>query len=188
MQHAKQIDPAMPLAANKAYLYGQFKLDRDRMNYTRVYLRVENLDTGSPVDIRMLEQRESIYAVEVGPGMYRIKEFMFTMAGPASMTLSSDAKRFGQPTEASYLIKPVKVEAGKAYYLGEFSSVTRRSEVPNSYPMMLRFSAHLTGISQNFEVTTNALKNRYPAFASIECRPAYDQQLSGNHGLDVGSP
>lgn len=168
------VDPLAPstnLAKTKAYVYGQFKLYRGPMNITRLYVRMENLDTGALVDLRLRSDDQSIYAAEIDPGTYRVKEIIFTPGGPSAWLFSAEVRKIQFPPSVSYLSQPATMEPGKAYYIGDFYGETGRSEPAYN---VVRFSGYLTDVRQDFAGTTRALKGRLPAFTDMECLPAYE--------------
>ena len=177
-----KLNPQKPLgesaaaSSTKGYLYGSFELDRDFLNRTNLFLRVGD-DNGRTFEIPFQTTERPTRAIEVEAGTYRIREFLFTPGGPTSMILEREIGKIPLPSDAGSLSQPVRVEAGKGYYLGDFKATSRRTGFgagPGFYTADFRGS--VVGISQNFDSTTQAFKERYPSLRSLELLPAYTKK------------
>lgn len=173
--HVNLQEPMKPSAAassTKGYLYGRFNLDSDT-GY-RIWIRLENVDTRRTFEIPFQDLTAPAYAIEVEPGTYRITEFVQTAAGPASMLTEYDVKKMPIPPTLNFISRRVLVEAGKGYYLGDFFATSKRSGMTvTPLFVVVKYQSGILQFHQNFDVTSKALKERYPSLANVELQPAF---------------
>jgi hypothetical protein len=173
----KPLSASTPITEDQTYVYGSFALNRTGILLTRVLLRIEDVNSGATGEVELREIGKVVYAVALPPGKYRVKEFVFTKGGPPSMLEASDAVPFAIPPEAIYLAEPVQMLSGTAYYLGNFHGecdadvfAMERGATVN------RYWGKAGKITQQFVETTAELRRLYPAFASVNCLPAYPKR------------
>lgn len=158
----------------KSYVYGRFSLDSDFMNKLRLALQLENRSCGKVMSLRLLDKQQ-VYAVEIEPGVYQLKGFIYALLG-AVMAFETTAIKL--PAQPSYLKAPITVEPGKAYYLGDYFGTSRRTGfIITPIFVSTTFRGGIIGIQQNFSATTDELKTVLPQLRNIEFKPAWEESL-----------
>lgn len=152
------LESSVTAAAGQAYLYGRFDEVKGSLNISSLWLRLENTQTKATFEIQV-ETGVQVFAVE--PGTYRFTEFMVMAGGaPKSMLTKLDVKSAPiYPTP-----QPFSVEAGRAYYLGDFNA--------NSDSQYGVFESKLvntmTARNESYEATTDEVKLEYPGLNQLE--------------------
>ena len=159
---------------NKSYLYGKFFLQSDFMNKFRLALRFENTANDDISSIRLLNN-QPIYAVEVDPGTYRLKDIVYA---PLGAMMDFEVKKMTVPSEPKYLHNSITVEPGNIYYLGDFSGSSRRDGIGigasgGAFAICVIFKGGLVGVEQNFLTTTEELKSSFPQLTGLEFNSAW---------------
>lgn len=177
VNYGRPINTSMRPKPNKGYLYGKFFLERDFMNKFRLALRFENIANGSISSIRLLNA-QSIYAVEIDPGVYRLKDIIYA---PLGAMMDFEIKKLTIPSEPEYLHKNITVEPGRIYYLGDFSGSSRRTGfgavlIGPIFAVCVTFEGGSVGVEQNFLATTKELKRLLPQFADYKFDSAWEEQ------------
>ena len=120
-------------------------------------------NTRGPILRLRLRDRGPVYAVEVEPGTYRVKDILYDSAG-----------RFDWETvkyrliEPAYVSGPFSVKAGKAYYLGDYDAWVGYVLTTIRAPLDVRFSA-------NFDKTSELVKEAVPALRTLELVRAWEE-------------
>lgn len=173
LNYRPPIEPSSRPSLQKSYVYGRFSLDRDFMNKLRLALQLENRSKGKILSLRLLDEHQ-VYAVEIEPGIYQLKGFIYALLGAV---MEFETTKIELPTQPSYLKEPITTEPGKAYYLGDYYGSSRRTGfVATPYFVCTTFQGGIVGIEQNFSKTTEELKTVLPYLKNIEFRPAWQQE------------
>jgi hypothetical protein len=161
----KMVTPLKPQSVKKApdpaqaILYGRFALEKRAA--PRLLLVVENLDTEKTYHIRFeASQLESVLAVAVPPGTYKLSHVLFTLRGDAVHW--QGYKRIG--LERPNVELPFHVDPGRCYYIGDFSGAIKSAGGKGG----VEHAGGLTDISLNFNETTTILGRRYPRLGGCE--------------------
>jgi hypothetical protein len=168
---APPVGSGEPLDSSKSYLYGRF-LQSTRGNALQFGLLVTSSRRGHEYCIRFTKDKESVCAVPVAPGEYKINKLLFIDGDD----VVQDALYL------SYLISNCvfSVEQGGAYYLGDYFGET--SSKPTFHGPKNQWI--LRGICDNFTNTTQELEYKRPQFKQvdkhdsvIELLPAWLQRM-----------
>ena len=150
----------------KAYLYGRFWVDRPWGHAGRLALELED-NTGGQILRLRLRDHGPVYAVEVEPGTYRIKDILYDSAGMFDWETSKI-----RLIEPAYVFGPFTAKAGKAYYLGDFDGNIGYGGTGyplfSLVPVAVRFSA-------NFDKTSELVKEAVPALKILELVRAWEE-------------
>jgi hypothetical protein len=158
--------------AGKGYIYGKFSLRKDFMNNARLALQVENKTSGNLISIRLLDENQ-VYAIEVDPGTYQLKNFVYALLGAV---MEFETRKIAIPANPAYLSQQFIVERGKAYYIGDyFGSSQRTGVLVTPYVVGASFQGGIIGIEQQFEKTSSELNTFLPSFRSIDKKSAWPQ-------------
>ncbi|MFH0773011.1 MAG: hypothetical protein V1922_01755 [bacterium] len=162
---------------NKSYLYGKFFLEQDFMNKFRLALRFENTTNGDILSIRLFNN-QPVYAVEIDPGTYILKDIVYA---PLGAMMDFEIKKMTVPSEPKYLHNSITIEPGKIYYLGDFSGSSRRvgfgtGASGGAFAVCVLFQGGLVGVEQNFLTTTEELKRVFPKLTNLEFHPAWESK------------
>jgi hypothetical protein len=156
----------------KSYFYGRFSLEHDFMNKVRLALQIENKSNGKIQSLKLLDDQK-VYAVEVEPGTYQLKGFIYALLGAV---MDFETTKIVLPTHPSFLKDPINAAPGVACYLGDYYGSSRRTNVLVTTSFVsVTFQAGILGIEQNFSNTTNELKRALPQFQHIIFKPAWTE-------------
>ncbi|MCK5706384.1 MAG: hypothetical protein KAI43_01935 [Candidatus Aureabacteria bacterium] len=174
LDYRKPLNSSIQPKASKSYLYGRFFLQRDFMNKWRLALRFENITNGNIISIRLLNEKP-VYAVEIDPGTYRLKDIVYA---PLGAMMDFEITKLTVPSEPAYLHNSITVEPGKIYYLGDFSGSSRRvgfgtGVSGDAFAVCVLFKGGLVGVEQNFSTTTEEIKRLLPQLTDLEFNPAW---------------
>lgn len=175
LNYRPPVEPSTSLNPQKSYVYGRFSLDRDFMNKLRLALQLENKNNGKILSLRLLDQQQ-VYAVEIEPGIYQLKGFIYALLGAV---MGFETTKIDLPSQPSYLKESITIEPGKAYYLGDYFGSSRRTGfLLTPYFVSTTFRGGIVGIEQNFSKTSKELKSVLPYFGNIELRPAWKDSIT----------
>lgn len=167
------LDPsALPQPA-RAYLYGRFQLKPDSATQPRLFLQLTNMGTGESLTVQLRNAPLEMYLIDVTPGQYE-----FTQLVSASRTaMEGEVRRdnLRLPARVSFMAQPFDVEAGNAYYVGDwFGAVSRDVDF---YVVVSRIKLRwgIYQLNYDYEGATTALRRLYPTLGTIETRPAWRQ-------------
>lgn len=133
-----QVDPA------KAYVYGRFS-----SNSHTLRMGVEL--AGPKLYLFEFQDKDQITMLAVTPGTYQLSRFVYaetdgTMKGETAIVQST-------------LTRSMTLEAGKAYYVGDFTGEGTFNGI--------RMRWQVTGIDNRFAATTAEMQQKYPQFAQL---------------------
>ena len=113
MGYAPSINPDDAIEPSKGYLYGRFSRESGpNLGATQMGVVVTSVDKKREIALKF-EQDLNPYAVAVDPGAYQVTHFV--------QTQSADNHTIGeQPFPEELSRRVTHVEAGKAYYIGDF--------------------------------------------------------------------
>jgi hypothetical protein len=145
-----------PPEADKGYIYGRFTMttpasSRFGDSLLRMGVVFEEIKTGQTYSIQF-QNLSSPAIVPVRPGTYRISQLVGAYA-----TYESGGKL---KINDERLSKEFRVEAGKAYYVGDFLG-----EAGSTFTIV---KWGLKSIVPNYEATTNEFKKSFPQFENID--------------------
>ncbi len=165
------LTPSAAASSTKGYLYGRFNLDSD--GGMGLWIRLENVDNKHTFKMAFQDIGAPPYAAEIEPGTYRIKEFA-RGRNRLNMATEMDLHNVAIPPQLSFISRPVSVQAGKGYYLGDFIASSKQTGVVVT-PLVVVVKSQ-TGILEyrrNFDATSKWLKERYPSLANVDLQPAF---------------
>lgn len=156
MGYAPAIGPDDALVPAKGFLYGRFSRERGgNLGATQMGVVVTSVDKKREIALRF-EQDLDPYAVAVEPGDYQVTHFI--------QTQSADNHTIGeQPFPAELSRRVMHVEAGKAYYIGDYDGAMKST-------FMVLFIGHEWGIGKitnDFDGTTAKLNALLPQMKSM---------------------
>lgn len=159
----------------KAYVYGRFKLNPGSNSAPRLFLQLTNLATGEFLSIHLKNPTEEMYLLDVVPGQYQFNHLLVVPQGATDM----DVKRYPirVPEEMRFLLTPFRVEAGKAYYVGDWTGVLARNVDHYVVFATIKMRWGIYRVGFDHEGATTELRRLYPAL-SIDARPAWGTEAS----------
>ena len=118
---------------------------------------IEHSQTGLPHAVQF-QRSLAVSVVRVDPGTYRLAKFAFA---------GVDYGHLGEEEIVDdKLQREFLVEAGKAYYIGDFL------EQSNSTALFTPVKWKLIFVKNNYEETTREFKQSFPRFSGVETIPA----------------
>lgn len=162
---------AMPRPA-RAYLYGRFQLKPESAAQPSLFLQLTNMGTSEFMAIQFRNTPQQMYVVDVEPGQY---EFTQLVSGSA-MDVKVRTTNLRLPPRLSFMGQPFDVEAGRAYYVGDwFGAVSRDVDFYVVFASV-KVRAGLYQIIYDYEASTSALRQLYPNLGAIETLPAWGRK------------
>lgn len=164
-----------PLSGKEGYIYGRF-LHKSYVEGSRtkdigvnVQDLSQNLGANQPTPYMMAVKpaEEAVYAIAVKPGQYRLSQFVY---GDNFRTKDINWKPLNQA---------FNVEAGKAYYVGDYTATG--SVIYGSNVITTRWK--FEDVAFRFRSTSNELDRRYPAFQAIAKVFPYGDELTDIEAL-----
>jgi len=167
--------PPLPTSAApdvaKAYVYGRFKLNPGSASAPRLYLQLTNLATGEFLSIYLRTPTEELYLLDLAPGQYQFTHLLFAPIGAMDMDVKRSPIRV--PGEMSFLLKPFRVEVGKAYYVGDWTGVLARDVDHYVVFATIKQRWGVYRVAFDHAGATAELRRLYPALGSLDARPAW---------------
>jgi hypothetical protein len=148
----------------KAYVYGCFqRAQEERLNAYTLAIEVSNVETRSKKRISLRKAvSESVYAVEIPPGKYRVTGGLMIAA-----LAPPDVLPFVGHSELTKV--EFTVEAGSAYYIGDFFGAFLGATYDSTGKSLThRDYWKIELVADNFEQTTAKLLSAYPSFAKMK--------------------
>jgi hypothetical protein len=187
------LEPSAIAQPTRAYLYGRFQLRPDSASQPRLFLQLTNMGTGESLIVHLRNAPLEMYVIDVTPGQYEFTQMVSAPGAAMEKDVRRDNLRF--PAQMSFMGQPFDVEAGKAYYVGDwFGAVSRDVEF---YLVFSRIKSRwgIYQLAYDYEGATTALRRLYPALGTIETLPAWrrggDRERSahlvrqGRHGSPI---
>ena len=168
--------PAAAASSSKGYLYGRFNLYG--VVGALLWIRLENVDNRQTF-MPFQDIGAPPYAIEIEPGTYQIKGLTKAKGGPPNMLTEIDVENAPIPPGLSLISRPIVVQPGKGYYLGDFVASSERIGllvIPLPLPLPSIVEDTRSGSLEyrpNFGATSKWLKERYPNLANIDLQPAF---------------
>lgn len=156
-----------------AYLYGRFRLDHESLTQPRLLLQLFDLGRTTPLTIPLRQTTQELDVIELAPGRYQFTQLVFVPLGAGDSDVRRDNLRLVPPVD--FMGQAFDVEAGKAYYVGEWEGQMRR-KIDFYFVfsnITLRWGIHR--LAFDYERTTADLKRLYPALVPIETQPAWSR-------------
>ena len=148
------LDPSAAHAADQAYIYGRFDEIKGALNMSSLWIRLEDVESGGNFEIQV---EDGVRVFALTPGTYRMSEFLVVAGGaPKSMLTFMDV----QSTPIVPTQEPFRVEAGHAYYLGDF--------VGHADNKLVYTENTLKSRNDTFAETTAEVKRSYPSLSDLE--------------------
>jgi hypothetical protein len=151
------VKESFSLTTNSAVVYGRFALDQNRVIANQLALRLCE-ERSQKVYLIPCRAKESVYAVEVLPGRYRLEGYLGTSPAhrPRARHRFTDAPIFD-------------VRSNSLTYLGDFAGYAKVGFGTEEWG--------LSAITINFEATTDELRQKYPNLASNPTYSIYDEGI-----------
>lgn len=178
----------------KAYVYGRFRiLISDAivgaMAPPHLYLQLTNLATGEFVTVHLRERRtEQMYLLDMAPGRYQLTHVVFAPQGAMDMDVKRAPVRV--PAGMSFLLEPFQVEAGRVYYVGDW---TAGLALEDRHIWMARFKMEwgVYRVALDYVRATAELKRLYPGLGAVDTRAAWrdpEHHVRPRVGIVSGMP
>jgi hypothetical protein len=164
---APPMKPAASVDAGAGYVYGRFTVGAPLDQYARSAAFVlEEVRTGKQYRIEFSGNRAPA-AVGVSPGRYSIRQ-LDIVSGGNLRSGSTDLSR-------SLLAVPFVVEAGRAYYLGDYRVATR-FDIDTSDLFFTKYATEwqIVALHDEFEITTEDVRRMLPALARVPASKAIE--------------
>jgi hypothetical protein len=165
------INQSFSLNTNTAVVYGRFATGSDFAFGNELALRLCD-EHSKRVYLIRCRDKEPVYAVAVEPGRYRVAGFLATFQDhrPRGKRDFRDSRTF-------------EVRSNSLTYLGDFAGYAKVGFMTEEWG--------LSGITNNFEATTEELKQQYPNLAQSQSFSIYQGTLKAlgartPSGLPVG--
>jgi len=157
--------------ATSSYLYGRFSLNPGSATSPRLFLKLFNVTTTEFLTIHLAENSDVMHLIDVAPGRYQFTQLLLVPWGAMGTDVRSDNLRL--PPVLSFVGRPFDVEAGNAYYVGDWVG-TLSSDV-DYYGVFSRIKLRwgLYRLAFDLEGATAAMKRLYPSMELIPTRPAW---------------
>jgi hypothetical protein len=172
--YGRPLDAQTALDSTRAYIYGRFRLigDSSPLGSDPLFLlELTEVAIGSQVNLRFTRGDNDVYAVAVAPGDYRVTG---TVIGRRAVELGIKEQRraitLRRPLNTSF-----SVERGKAYYVGDYVAFLTIDRDFYVVATRTRWRWELREASLKFAETTIDLKEKFPAFRSVELLAAWPQ-------------
>ena len=118
LKFAPSIYPEDALEPGKGYLYGRFSADLDfNWGATKMGVVITSVDKKQEIALRF-EPTLDPYAVAVDPGDYQATRIVYTQS-------AANEIRGEKPFPEELTGRVIHVEAGKAYYLGDYDGASK---------------------------------------------------------------
>ena len=156
----------------RAYLYGRFQLKPESATQPHLFLQLTNMGTSEFMAIQFRNTPQQMYVVDVAPGQYEFTQ----LVSSSTMDTKVRTSNLRLPPRVSFMGQPFDVEAGKAYYVGDwFGEVSRDVDF---YVVFSKIKVRwgLYQIIYNYEESTSALRHLYPNLGTIETQPAWGRR------------
>lgn len=155
------------LTTNSAVVYGRFALDQSWLG-NQLALRLCE-ERSQKVYFIACRAKDSVYAVEVSPGRYRLEGYLGTSPAhrPKARHRFTDAPIFD-------------VRSNSLTYLGDFAGYAKAGFGTEEWG--------LSGITVNFEATTEELRQKYPNLAPTQAFSIYDEGVQPLKGVGEQLP
>ena len=169
------LTPPVAASSTKGYLYGRFNLYG--VVSALLWMRLENVDNKHTFKMPFQDIGAPPYAIEIEPGTYQIKGFTKAKGGPPNMLTEIDVENEPIPPKLRLISRPIVVQPGKGYYLGDFVASSERIGlllIPLPLPSIVEDTrSGSLEYRPNFGATSKWLKERYPSLANVDLQPAF---------------
>jgi hypothetical protein len=156
----------------RSYLYGRFSLKAGSATSPRLFLKLFNQTTEHYLTVHLASNREEVYLIDVAPGRYQFTQLLLVPIG-AMMDREIRSDNLRLPPALSSLGRPFDVEAGNAYYVGDWVGVLSRDV--DFYVVYARTEIRwgIDRLTFDYDRATADMKRRYPAMETIQTWPAW---------------
>jgi len=159
----------------RSYLYGRFSLKPGSATTPRLFVQLSNLTTGEFLTIHLASNSEEMYLIDVAPGRY---QFTHLLSVPPLAALPIDVRRdpLRLPPALSFFGQPFDVEAGNAYYVGDWVGA-QKTDV-DYYVVVSRIKREwgIYRLRFDYETATADMKQRYPAMEQMQTWGAWRER------------
>lgn len=175
----KSIEPystGLKVDPTKGYVYGKFTMDRNNSsNLANNWLVINNMETNEPLLIPFVED-EGTFVLPIPAGNYQVKELIHTPAGPLALASSKyDVKHLPLPADLLFLKSPFSVSPNKAYYIGDYVSLSETKMDAGFFVIKAKYYYGLQSFEYKFVETTHELEQKYPEFINVDKIGAYGE-------------
>jgi hypothetical protein len=150
------IRQSLNVSSNSAVVYGRFTTGPDFAFGNELALRLCD-ETSKRVYLIRCRDKDSVYAVAVEPGRYRVAGFLATFMDHRPVG------RRNLPITGFF-----QVPANSAVYLGDFTGYAKIT------PMMQKWG--ITGMTNNFAATKEEYRLKYPNLSSVPVFSAFEEK------------
>jgi len=167
--YAAPVKQADQINQKKAILYGRFYYGQHFTEEasptwytTGLWIKNETTDRTDYIELR---ESNSVYAVQVLPGQYRI-------AGLVHSDNEHGVKNrntFSPTNMIPWLARPFEVRSGEQVYIGDYQGETKLD-----YPIL---TFRLRYITNNFEATTSEFREKYPGLLTSQASSIFSRSF-----------
>jgi len=168
----------------RAYLYGRFQLKPESATQPHLFLQLTNMGTSEFMAIQFRNTPQQMYVVDVTPGQYEFTQ----LVSSSTMDTKVRTSNLRLPPRVSFMGQPFDVEAGKAYYVGDWFGEVSRDVDFYFVVSKIRVQWGLYQIIYNYEESTSALRHLYPNLGTIETQPAWGRRGEAPRTYDRAIP
>jgi len=165
------LKPSLIPQSARSYLYGRFTLKPGSATQPRLLLQLSNLTTAEFVTIHLAANSEAIYLIDVAPGRYQFTQLLFVP--PMAMAMDVRRNNLRLPPALSFLGRPFDVEAGNAYYVGDWVGALSRDVDFYVVFSTVKLQWGIYRLTFDYEWATAELKQRYPAMDQVQTWSAW---------------
>ena len=166
------LTPSVSPRSARGYLYGRFSLKPGSPTQPRLFLKLFNVTTGEFLNVHLARDSEEVYLIDIAPGRYQFTQLLLVPLGAImSRDVRSDNLRL--PPALSFLGRPFDVEAGNAYYVGDWLGVLSRDV---DFYVVYAKTEMRWGIDRftfDYDRATADMKRLYPAMEPIQTWSAW---------------
>jgi hypothetical protein len=157
---------------SRSYLYGRFSLKAGSATQPRLFVKLFNLNTGDFLTVQLASNHEEVYLIDVAPGRYQFTQLLLVPMG-AIMNREIRSDNLRLPPALSSVRRPFDVEAGNAYYVGDWVGVLSRDV--DFYVVYARTEMRwgMDRLTFDYDRATADMKRLYPAMETIQTWPAW---------------
>ena len=155
----------------RSYLYGRFSLKSGSATQPRLFLQLSNLATSEFLTVHLASDSEEMFLIDIAPGWYQFTHLLTVKPLAMNFEVRRDPLRL--PPALSFLGTPFEVQAGNAYYVGDWVGVFSRDVdyYVVVYRVQQQWGFHRIGF--DIDGATAEMKRLYPAMEQIQTWSAW---------------
>ena len=166
------LTPSVVPQSARGYLYGRFSLKSGSATTPRLFLKLFNVTTTEFLTVHLADDAEELYLIDVAPGRYQFTQLMRVPLG-AMMNWEVKSDNLRLPPALSFVGTPFDVEAGNAYYVGDWVAALSRDV--DFYVVYARTEMRwcIYRFTFDYDRATADMKRLYPAMEPIQTWSAW---------------